>query len=116
MTQRSPRIRQPVLAGLAAAVVLAGCDTLPLWMVAQGRSQITDHRHFDNAPIAAAAIPRAWSRAPQPLRWPRGESTEVMEQRAAGVIARLSVRPMPMSAACSTSNIARLTPWSGQAG
>ncbi|MBL8362226.1 MAG: serine hydrolase [Rubrivivax sp.] len=91
MTQRSPRIRQPVLAGLAAAVVLAGCDTLPLWMVAQGRSQITDHRHFDNAPIAAAAIPRAWSRAPQPLRWPRGESTEVMEQRAAadGTVALL---------------------------
>jgi phenylpropionate dioxygenase-like ring-hydroxylating dioxygenase large terminal subunit len=36
--------------------------------------------------------------------------------QAAGVIARLSVRPMPISAAFSTSNICRLARWSGQAG
>ena len=35
---------------------------------------------------------------------------------AAGVMARLSVRPMPMSPHCSNSNIARFTLWSGQAG
>jgi 5-methyltetrahydrofolate--homocysteine methyltransferase len=35
---------------------------------------------------------------------------------AAGVMARLSVRPMPMSSAPSTRNMSRLTLWSGQAG
>lgn len=76
-------VRPQALAVLTAAVLLAGCDTLPLWMVAQGRSQITDHRHFENAPIEASTNPRPWPRASQPLRWPGGVSTEAMEQQAA---------------------------------
>lgn len=84
-------LRAPAVAVLAAAAALAGCDTLPMWMVVQGRSQITDHRHFDNAPIAASTAPQPWARAPQPLRWPGGVSTEAMEQQAAadGTVALL---------------------------
>ena len=52
--------------------LLAGCSTLPLWMVVQGRSQITDHRHFDNATIARAATPSPLPVAPAVLRWPGG--------------------------------------------
>ena len=49
--------------GLAVGLALAalgGCSSLPLWMVAQGQSQITDYRHFDNAPLARAAQPQPW--------------------------------------------------------
>ena len=43
-------------------VALGGCSSLPLWMLAQGQSQISDHRRFDNAPLARAAQP--WPSAP----------------------------------------------------
>ncbi len=59
-------------ASLAAAALLAGCSSLPGWMILQGRSMITDHQHFDNAPIAAAATPRPLPEAPAPLPWPDG--------------------------------------------
>ena len=55
--------------GLAA---LGGCSSLPLWMVVQGQSQITDYRHFDNAPIARSAQPQPWPAAPAAPRWPGG--------------------------------------------
>jgi CubicO group peptidase (beta-lactamase class C family) len=55
---------------------LSGCSTLPLWMVVQGKAEITDHRHFDNAPITRAALPSALPKPPpdaaQALRWPDG--------------------------------------------
>ena len=43
-------------------VVLGGCSSLPLWMLAQGQSQNSDHRHFDIAPLARAGW--AWPSAP----------------------------------------------------
>ena len=45
------------LAVLAVLAGLAGCSTLPMWMVAQGGSRVSDHRHFDNAPLAPATAP-----------------------------------------------------------
>ncbi len=65
---------------LAAAAGLAGCDTLPLWMVAQQRARITDHAHFENQPLARADSPRPLPAPATPvaLRWPQG-----LEQAAA---------------------------------
>lgn len=60
------------LATLATTALLAGCSSLPGWMILQGRSMITDHQHFDNAPIAAAATPRPLPEAPARLPWPGG--------------------------------------------
>jgi CubicO group peptidase (beta-lactamase class C family) len=61
---------------IGGAVGLSGCSTLPLWMVVQGKAEITDHRHFDNAPIARAALPSPLplpaADAPVALRWPGG--------------------------------------------
>ena len=54
------------------AAMLAGCSTLPGWMLLQGRAAITDYRHFDNAPIARAAEPSPLPSAPMALRWPDG--------------------------------------------
>jgi CubicO group peptidase (beta-lactamase class C family) len=75
---------------------LAGCDTLPLWMVLQTRSQITDYRHFDNAPIARAATPSPLPlpTVPAALRWPGGVDTAAMEADAAarGTVALLVAR------------------------
>jgi CubicO group peptidase (beta-lactamase class C family) len=61
---------------LGGAVGLSGCSTLPLWMVAQGKAEITDHEHFVNAPITRAAVPSALPKPPADtpvaLRWPGG--------------------------------------------
>ena len=43
-------------------------------------------------------------------------SVDKMETLAAGDMAMLSVRAMPMSSPCSSANRSRLTLWSGQAG
>jgi CubicO group peptidase (beta-lactamase class C family) len=80
--------RRRWLAAAAAAVLVAaagvvGCTTLPLWMVLQGRSQISDHRHFDNAPIARADSPSPLPVAAATLRWPGGVDTARMESDAA---------------------------------
>lgn len=79
---------------LLAAALLAGCETLPGWMVLQGRSAITDHRHFDNAPIAKAAVPSPLPAAPAELRWPGGVSAASMEADVAerGTVALLVAR------------------------
>ena len=65
---------------LGGALALSGCSTLPMWMVVQGKAEITDHRHFDNAPIARAAepspLPRPPADAPVVLRWPGGLSAD----------------------------------------
>lgn len=61
---------------MGGMVGLSACSTLPLWMVAQGKAEITDHQHFINAPIARAAVPSALpapaADAPVALRWPGG--------------------------------------------
>jgi CubicO group peptidase (beta-lactamase class C family) len=86
---------------LAAALLLAapplllvGCTPLPLWMVLQGRSQITDHRHFDNAPIARAATPSPLPAASAVLRWPGGMDPAAAEADIAerGTVALLVAR------------------------
>ena len=59
-------------AAAALAAVLVGCTSLPGWMILQGRSTIADFRHFDNAPIARAAVPSPLPAAPADLRWPGG--------------------------------------------
>ena len=61
-----------VLLALATAAAVLAFTPIPLWMVLQTRSQITDHRHFDNAPIARAAVPSPLPAAPVKLRWPDG--------------------------------------------
>ena len=80
--------RKTAATGLAllAALPLAGCSTLPGWMVLQGQSRVTDHQHFDNAPIQRAAVPTALPAAPlhkQPtLQWPNGADTAAVEAMA----------------------------------
>lgn len=83
--------------GVLTSALLAGCSTLPLWMVVQQQSQITDYRHFDNAPIARSSQPMPWPVAPGPplaLRWPDGQDTAANEADAArrGTVALLMAR------------------------
>ena len=89
----SPRRSAPLWA-LLATVLLAGCSNLPLWMVVQQRSQITDHRHFDNAPIARAPMPSALPLAPQALRWPGGldDAAQDADHTRRGTVALLVAR------------------------
>ncbi|MEN9629902.1 MAG: hypothetical protein RJA10_3130, partial [Pseudomonadota bacterium] len=84
-------------AGLLAAAVLVGvvgCTPIPMWMVLQGRSQITDHAHFDNAPIARAAQPSPLPAAPAALRWPGGldEAAALADVASRGTVALLVAR------------------------
>ena len=69
-------LRPPRLAALALSLLAAGsqsgCGTLPGWMVMQGRATMNDYRHFHNAPVAAAATPRALPVASTPPRLPPG--------------------------------------------
>jgi CubicO group peptidase (beta-lactamase class C family) len=83
-----------LLAAWLAPLLLAGCSTLPLWMVVQGRSQITDHQHFVNAPLARAALPSALPAAPADLRWPGGQDRAAAEADIAsnGTVALLVAR------------------------
>jgi CubicO group peptidase (beta-lactamase class C family) len=60
--------------GLLAAGTQSGCATLPGWMVTQGRATMNDHRHFHNAPVAAAATPRALPVGTTPPRLPPGSN------------------------------------------
>lgn len=84
------------LAGLAllAALGLSGCSSLPVWMVVQGRSQITDYRHFDNAPIRRAAEPSPLPAEPAALQWPGGqdEATSMADLAKRGSVALLVAR------------------------
>lgn len=61
--------------------LLAGCSTLPGWMIVQGRSGLGDARHFDNASIARSATPRPLPAPAQPvtLRWPGDWASESVE-------------------------------------
>ena len=69
----------PTGAAALATVLLAGCQNLPGWMVWQHEAQITDYRHFDNAPIARAAAPWVLPVASATLNWPGGLSTAAAE-------------------------------------
>jgi CubicO group peptidase (beta-lactamase class C family) len=69
--QRPLRLAALALA-LLAGVTQSGCATPPAWMVAQGRATMNDHRHFHNAPVAAAATPRVLPPGSTPPRLPPG--------------------------------------------
>lgn len=45
-----------VALGTALACLAAACSQVPGWMVVQGKSAITDYRHFDAADIARAPV------------------------------------------------------------
>jgi CubicO group peptidase (beta-lactamase class C family) len=45
------------VSALLACALIAGCSSLPGWMLLQRKSAITDYRHFDAAPIRRAAVP-----------------------------------------------------------
>lgn len=69
------------LAASLSLSLLAGCSTLPGWMIVQGRSALGDARHFDNAAIERAAMPRPLPAPAQPLtlRWPGDWAGEFVE-------------------------------------
>jgi CubicO group peptidase (beta-lactamase class C family) len=75
--RRSARV---ALLAFALAMGLSGCKALPGWMVLQGKSAITDHRHFDNAPIAKADRPSPLPAASAALQWPDGAQTADVER------------------------------------
>jgi len=86
--------RLALLWALLAALLLGGCSNLPMWMVVQRRSQITDYQHFDNAPIARAAVGSALPLAPMALRWPGGvgDAAQDADQTQRGTVALLVAR------------------------
>ena len=53
-------------------LALSGCGTLlpPAWIIGQQRTMITDHQHFDNAPIPASRQPVPLPTAPEALKLP----------------------------------------------
>jgi CubicO group peptidase (beta-lactamase class C family) len=65
---------------LLVALALAGCDSLPMWMVWQQRASIADHQHFDAQPLARAATPRPLPAVPAALAWPNGLGAAEAEQ------------------------------------
>jgi CubicO group peptidase (beta-lactamase class C family) len=83
-----------LLLALLAVGAFVAFTHIPLWMVLQGRSQITDHRHFDNAPLARAAVPSPLPSAPMALRWPGGMDLAAAEADigARGTVALLVAR------------------------
>lgn len=76
-------LRAAVLA--AAGLALAGCDTLPMWMVWQQQAAVTDHQHFDHQPLARAAVPRPLPEAAPlvALAWPGGQPRAEVERALA---------------------------------
>ena len=80
-----PRGACLVQTGLLVALLclLAGCQTLPAWMVVQARALVTDYRHFDNAPMAPATTPWSLPVAPRDLRWPGGLTLAQVQSWAA---------------------------------
>ncbi|MCE2658663.1 MAG: beta-lactamase family protein [Rubrivivax sp.] len=70
---------------LLLTLTLSACSSLPLWMVVQGKAEITDHRHFVNAPITRAAVPSPLPSPAQPvaLRWPGGLTPDAAAEQLA---------------------------------
>lgn len=93
-----PTLRRALLIGLAllllAGVLLLAATPLRWWMVLQGRSLITDHHHFDNAPIARAATVSPLPAALAPLHWPGGldDAAAQADLSARGTVALLVAR------------------------
>jgi CubicO group peptidase (beta-lactamase class C family) len=82
----APRSTRAALTGLALGLLLAlaGCDTLPPWMIRQQQARITDYKHFDNAPIAPSAQPLVLPVVPDAhIAWPQALTTEAAEKRIA---------------------------------
>ncbi len=78
----------------AAALLLGGCDSLPLWMVTQRQAQITDHQHFDAQVLPRAATPRVLPSAAATLAWPGAGDTAAAESFLAeqGTVALVVLR------------------------
>ncbi len=92
---RAPsRVPRWALVWALTSLLLSGCSTLPMWMVLQGQSQITDYQHFDNAPITRAAAPSPLPAAPAALNWPGGLDNAAAEADIAqhGTVALLVAR------------------------
>ena len=99
MTHGRPHLRTLgrlacMFAAAALLVTLTACSTLPMWMVLQGRSAITDHRHFDEMTLQRAALGSPLPAAPVALRWPAGLDTAAAESDIAqrGTVALLVLR------------------------
>lgn len=82
------------LLAAATAAALVAFTPIPLWMVLQTRSQITDHQHFDNAPIARAPVPSPLPAASATLRWPGGldDAAAAADLASRGTVALLVAR------------------------
>lgn len=85
-----------LLAALAAALLAAllAFTPIPWWMILQTQSRITDHRHFDNATLARAAVPSPLPAAPASLRWPGGldDAATAADLAGRGTVALLVAR------------------------
>lgn len=79
---------------LVTTLALAGCTTLPGWMVLQGQSRVTDHQHFDNASISRAAVASTLPAVPAALHWPGDADTTAVAAMASAnhTLALLVVR------------------------
>jgi CubicO group peptidase (beta-lactamase class C family) len=90
-----PRLTLLIVVVLSALAGLSGCSNLPLWMVGQQRSQITDHQHFAATALPAAARPLPLPDAAQPLALPpdpvSGEPMEALLARQ-GTVALVVLR------------------------
>lgn len=56
---RAPSARVLFALVLTLPLLLQGCADLPVWMVLQRKSAITDHQHFANAAVARAPVASA---------------------------------------------------------
>jgi len=90
--------RRGLLAAAAAVALatlaLAGCESLPLWMVLQRQAAISDHQHFAAQTLPRAAVPRVLPPAPATLAWPGGGDQTATERFLAeqGTVALLVLR------------------------
>jgi CubicO group peptidase (beta-lactamase class C family) len=73
------KLRSSLLLGVAA-MLLAGCSTLPGWVVLQGNASITDYRHFHNVEAAPSPTPMPLPPAPEPAKLPQVHQGESFEQ------------------------------------
>lgn len=83
------------LGALLLPLALSGCSLMPpAWIIGQQRTTITDHRHFDNAPIAASRQPVVLPAATEALKLPAapdgGELGPWLEQQ--GTVALIVLR------------------------
>jgi len=95
MSTRSRRLLPHRLLSVLLPLALSGCGTFvpPSWIVQQQRTTITDHQHFDNAPVPASRHPVAVPRAAEALKLPPapgGDLSPWLEQQ--GTVALIVLR------------------------